>query len=94
MSPSSLLPTYLEADRVISTFSFDPDLESCPHNLHRGEAIGPPESISRMARASTRRSGVPHEGYADPIINDGCGFHSDMPISELTEARHSSHRGK
>ena len=26
-----------------------------------------------------------HEGYADPIMNDGPGFHSDMPISELTE---------
>ena len=28
---------------------------------------------------------MPHEGYADPITNDGPGFHSDMPISELTE---------
>ena len=28
---------------------------------------------------------MPHEGYADPIMNDGPGFHSDMPISELTE---------
>ena len=26
-----------------------------------------------------------HEGYADPVTNDGPGFHSDMPISELTE---------
>ena len=25
------------------------------------------------------------EGYADPITNDGPGFHSSMPISELTE---------
>ena len=25
------------------------------------------------------------EGYADPIMNDGHGFHSIIPISELTE---------
>ena len=28
---------------------------------------------------------MPHEGYVDPITNDGPGFHSDMPVSELTE---------
>ena len=28
---------------------------------------------------------MPHEGYADPVTNDGSGFHSDMPVSELTE---------
>ena len=28
---------------------------------------------------------MPHEGYADPITNDGPEFHSDIPISELTE---------
>ena len=37
---------------------------------------------------------MPHEGYADPIMNDGLRSYSDMPVSELTEARHSSHRGK
>ena len=26
-----------------------------------------------------------HEGYADPITNDEPGFHSNVPISELTE---------
>ena len=26
-----------------------------------------------------------HEGYANPVINDGPGFHSNMPDSELTE---------
>ena len=26
-----------------------------------------------------------HEGYANPIMNDGPGFHSNMPISELIE---------
>ena len=26
-----------------------------------------------------------HEGYADPITNDGPRFHSNMPVSELTK---------
>ena len=28
---------------------------------------------------------MPHEGYADLVKNDGPRFHSDMPVSELTE---------
>ena len=28
---------------------------------------------------------MPHEGYADPITNDGPRFHSNMPVSKLTE---------
>ena len=28
---------------------------------------------------------MPHEGYADPIMNDGPRSHSDMPVSELAE---------
>ena len=28
---------------------------------------------------------MPHEGYADPVTNDGPGFHSDLLISELTK---------
>ena len=28
---------------------------------------------------------MPHEGYVDPIMNDGPGFHLDMPVSKLTE---------
>ena len=28
---------------------------------------------------------MPHEGYADPVTNDGPGFHSNMPVSKLTE---------
>ena len=28
---------------------------------------------------------MPHEGYADPVTNDEPGFHSNTPISELTE---------
>ena len=55
MSPNGFCPTRSEADRVILTFSFDPDLEPFPQKLHRGEAIGPPESLSKMTRASTGR---------------------------------------
>ena len=25
------------------------------------------------------------EGYADPVTNNGPGFHSNIPVSELTE---------
>ena len=28
---------------------------------------------------------MPHEGYVDPVMNDGLRFHSDMPVSELTK---------
>ena len=28
---------------------------------------------------------MPHGGYANPVTNDGPGFHSDMPISEFTK---------
>ena len=28
---------------------------------------------------------MPHQGYADPVMNDEPGFHSNMPDSELTE---------
>ena len=28
---------------------------------------------------------MPHEGYADPVMNNGLGFCSNAPISELTE---------
>ena len=55
MSPSGLRPTRLEADRVISTFLFDPNLKPRPQNLHQGEASGPPESISRVTQASFGR---------------------------------------
>ena len=27
---------------------------------------------------------MPHEGYADPVTNDGPGFHSNVLVSELT----------
>ena len=28
---------------------------------------------------------MPHEGYADPVTNDGPKFRSNVPVSELTE---------
>ena len=28
---------------------------------------------------------MPHEGYADPVTNDGPRFHSDIPVRELNE---------
>ena len=28
---------------------------------------------------------MPHEGYDDPVTNDGPRFHSNVPVSELTE---------
>ena len=28
---------------------------------------------------------MPHEGYADPVTNNGPRFHSIIPVSELTE---------
>ena len=74
MSPNGLCPTRSKVDRVISTFSFDPNLEPSPQIVHRGEANGPPESVSGMTQASTGRR-----------VNDEPGFHSDIPVSELAE---------
>ena len=28
---------------------------------------------------------MPHEGYADPVMNNGPRFHSNMPVSEVAE---------
>ena len=39
MSPSDLCLTCLEVDRVISTFSFDPNLEPSPQNLRSDMGI-------------------------------------------------------
>src|SRR5688572_14263347 len=43
------------------------------------------ERLEHLPRGGLRSSGMPYEGYANPVTNDGPGFHSDMPISELTE---------
>ena len=88
-SPSGLCPTHSEADRVISTFSFDPYLKSSPQNLHEERSAGhlsrSPEQHGHLPGGELRSSGMPHQGYSDPITNDEHGFHLDIPISELTE---------
>ena len=43
------------------------------------------ERLGHMSGGGLRSSGMPHEGYADPIMNDGPGFHSDPPVSKLAE---------
>ena len=55
MSPSIPCPICSKADRVISTFSFNPILELSPQNLLQGEVSGPPESLFGATRASTGR---------------------------------------
>ena len=89
MSPSGPRPICSEADMVISTFSFDLDLEPCPQNLYQGEAVGHQSQslkwLKHLPGSGLRSSGMPHEGYADPVMNNGPGFHSDVPVSELTE---------
>jgi len=55
MGPIGPHPTRSRADRVISTFLFDPDLEPFPHNLYQGEVVGPPESLFGMTQASIGR---------------------------------------
>ena len=53
MSPSGPRSVCSEADRVISTFSFNPKSLPNPQNLHRGDASRPPGSVSGMTWAST-----------------------------------------
>ena len=55
MSPSGPRSICSEANKVISTFSFDPSLEPYPQNLYQGEASGPPKSVFGTAWASIRR---------------------------------------
>ena len=43
------------------------------------------EQHGHLPGVGLRNSGMPHEGYANPVMNDGPRFHSDMPVSELTE---------
>ena len=43
------------------------------------------ERLRHLPGGGLRSSGVPHEGFADPVLNDRPGFHSDMPVSELAE---------
>ena len=42
------------------------------------------ERLGHLPGGGLRRSGEPHEGYANPVMNDGSEFYSDIPISKLT----------
>ena len=44
-----------------------------------------PEQHGHLLGGELRSNGMPHEGYADPVTNDGPKFRSNVPISELTE---------
>ena len=89
MSPSGLRPTRLEAYMVISIFSFDPNLEPSPMNPTEGRPSGHRscslEWLRHLSGGGLRSYGMPLEGYADPVMNDELGFHSDIPIIKLTE---------
>jgi len=73
MSLSGLRPTRIEANRVISTFSFDP----ASSHAHRIPIEG------NLLEGGLRNNRMPPEGFADPITSDGTGFCSNIPVSEL-----------
>ena len=50
-----------------------------------GNLNHPPERLEHLPGGGLRSSGMPHEGYADPVTNDGPRFHLNIPVSELTE---------
>ena len=55
-SPQRPCPTPLRSGQGrLDLFSFESNPEPNPQNLHRGEANGPPESLSRVTWASTER---------------------------------------
>ena len=78
MSPSGLTRPHSEADRDMS---FDSNPEPNPQNLHRGEANGPPEPNERLGHLP----GGGLRALPTPSANDGSGFHTNTPISELIE---------
>ena len=85
MSPSGPRSVCSEADRVIliltSSHAHRISIEGRP----TGHLSRSPERLGHLPRGGLRSSRMPHEGYDDLIKNDGPGFHSDMPISELSE---------
>ena len=89
MSPERPSPSLPRSRRVISTFSFDPNLCQTHRISIEGRPAGHPGRSPKQPRhllgCRLRSSGMLHEGYADPITNDGPGFHSIIPVSELTE---------
>ena len=75
MSLSGLRPTRIDADRVISTFSFDP----ASSRAHRIPIEG------NMLEGGLRKNRMPPEGLADPIIGNKTRFRLNVPVSELTK---------
>ena len=69
--PQRPCPTPLRSGQGrFDLFSFDSNPEPNPQNLHRGEAIGPPEPIERLGHlpgGGLRNCGVPPEVSANPI---------------------------
>ena len=71
MSPKGLRLTRLEADRVISTF-YSILTSSQAHRISieerpAGHLSRSPEQHGHLPGGGLRSSGMPHEGYADPI---------------------------
>ena len=51
-----------------------------PSGLHQIHSESPSSH-----QGGLRSSGIPHEGYANPVMNNRPRFHSNMPVSELTK---------
>ena len=90
MSPSGPCPTllrsgwghlYLSRSILTSSEAHRISIEERP----AGHLSRSPERLGHLSGDGLRSSGMPHEGYVDPVTNDGPGFHSDMPVSELAE---------
>ena len=53
--------------------------------MSMGHLSQSPEQLGHLPEGGLRNNGMSHEGYADPVMNDGPRFHSIIPVSELTE---------
>ena len=42
------------------------------------------EWLGHLPGGGLKSSGMPHEGYVDPVMNNGPGFHSDIPVIKHT----------
>ena len=73
MSLNGLCPTRIKANRVISTFLFNP----ASSRAHRIPIEG------NLLEGGLRNNRMPPEGFADPVTSDGTKFCSNIPISEL-----------
>ena len=72
----------------LNLFSFDSNPKPNPQNLHRGEAIGPPEPIEWLGHllgGGLRSSECHMRALPTLSANDGPRFHMNIPVSELIE---------